>query len=271
MGGLRIAGSPPQVRGKLFCTHPFSVYNGITPAGAGKTTSNCSESGNRQDHPRRCGENKPSSIALCVGLGSPPQVRGKPCACNTSTLTLGITPAGAGKTGTCCRYRAAKQDHPRRCGENSLFMQNVFSFKGSPPQVRGKRPEFAFRHGQFADHPRRCGENHGALRAGLYPKGSPPQVRGKQLNMLIGILAARITPAGAGKTSPRKREHVQTQDHPRRCGENVYDDNCAVLEEGSPPQVRGKHIDKIDKLLADGITPAGAGKTFLTATRAIGI
>ena len=96
---------------------------------------------------------------------------------------------------------------------------------GSPPQVRGKRrPEQDFTNfvgitpagagkTSFAaaspsvttDHPRRCGENENADLSGLVGTGSPPQVRGKRIAAINPSTTPRITPAGAGKTSSRKR------------------------------------------------------------------
>ena len=50
-----------------------------------------------------------------------------------------ITPAGAGKTLLLLLCSLLFQDHPRRCGENGdLHLWNN-GFRGSPPQVRGKR------------------------------------------------------------------------------------------------------------------------------------
>ena len=131
---------------------------------------------------------------------------------------------------------------------------------GSPPQVRGKPDDRTVIVGtngitpagagktyvkydlrQAApDHPRRCGENcHVPVRF-LRTVGSPPQVRGKLLIYAqIGRLRG-ITPAGAGKTSSRLSHTSLPQDHPRRCGENVYVFPCVRNKPGSPPQVRGK-------------------------------
>ena len=50
-------GSPPQVRGKLYCFACGAGGDGITPAGAGKTLSVLLTPSAFQDHPRRCGEN----------------------------------------------------------------------------------------------------------------------------------------------------------------------------------------------------------------------
>ena len=76
-----------------------------------------------------------------------------------------------------------------------------------------------------------------------------------------------ITPAGAGKTTPRVAHTRRRKDHPRRCGENTITFTRHFIFRGSPPQVRGK------LQLATGlgktvrITPAGAGKTIHTGVR----
>ena len=91
-------GSPPQVRGKpRFAVHSV-VYDGITPAGAGKTSWRRNKVETIQDHPRRCGENCMWGWYVSVTGGSPPQVRGKHDAEYIPQRFPGITPAGAGKT-----------------------------------------------------------------------------------------------------------------------------------------------------------------------------
>ena len=112
---------------------------------------------------------------------------------------------------------------------------------GSPPQVRGKRwcevrdknacritPAGAGKTilvqrklFQLGDHPRRCGEN-AMLEAELDGNtGSPPQVRGKRNRAVQLFVVDRITPAGAGKTGSASAMPVISEDHPRRCGENM--------------------------------------------------
>ncbi len=70
-------GSPPQVRGKPERNISGRSGFGITPAGAGKTLSLFFPPQLRQDHPRRCGENRIFNFLFCHRYGSPPQVRGK--------------------------------------------------------------------------------------------------------------------------------------------------------------------------------------------------
>ena len=91
--------------------------------------------------------------------------------------------------------------------------------------------------------------------------GSPPQVRGKQILSLFSGIVRRITPAGAGKTSPSETRRRLRKDHPRRCGENRTRCKKSLLDTGSPPQVRGKPEAGVQLFVSLRITPAGAGKT----------
>ena len=111
----------------------------ITPAGAGKTRTDGSYRCRAGDHPRRCGENVLPERTEPSNRGSPPQVRGKPCAEAGSGKSGRITPAGAGKTPIEDNAFAEIRDHPRRCGENDDGDISRLRDIGSPPQVRGKR------------------------------------------------------------------------------------------------------------------------------------
>ena len=153
-------------------------------------------------------------------LGSPPQVRGKHQNRSRADSRDEITPAGAGKTLPTLMLDVAKQDHPRRCGENVFYGFFCSLLKGSPPQVRGKHPCSASAPAQrritpagagktcpcgssgrhAVDHPRRCGENRMMMSIVGIKLGSPPQVRGKRAPKSVKKPAFWITPAGAGKT-----------------------------------------------------------------------
>ena len=73
--------------------------------------------------------------------------------------------------------------------------------------------------------------------------------------------AVGITPAGAGKTSYPSISRGYTKDHPRRCGENRFQNALQLWIRGSPPQVRGKRLRASNTAGHTRITPAGAGKT----------
>ena len=112
-----------------------------------------------------------------------------------------------------------------------------------------------------SDHPRRCGENHHPPVRHHRCGGSPPQVRGKHRNCRQYAYQHRITPAGAGKTPHEFLVIIANEDHPRRCGENFGGASATKNEPESPPQVRGKPASVSASAPAEGITPAGAGKT----------
>ena len=98
--GTYAIGSPPQVRGKLYCFACGVGGDGITPAGAGKTAVVKQAAAIAWDHPRRCGENAAVHHHAPAERGSPPQVRGKRNTEETAHVCARITPAGAGKTNT---------------------------------------------------------------------------------------------------------------------------------------------------------------------------
>ena len=274
-------GSPPQVRGKPGFLCSAVSYYGITPAGAGKTDRIRLIELNRQDHPRRCGENSHAMKARLFPPGSPPQVRGKPFIVDGSPWKVRITPAGAGKTKKLRMIPFICEDHPRRCGENEKERHASVEIDGSPPQVRGKPSKCCCEtlRGRITpagagktplsvrvlfvsqDHPRRCGENKVITFEQLNNAGSPPQVRGKQGRESAKKIPDRITPAGAGKTRADSTKRMAGRDHPRRCGENGNNFDDRQIAEGSPPQVRGKPHIHYPAVALPGITPAGAGKT----------
>ena len=196
-----------------------------------------------KDHPRRCGENLLRPAKLSAALGSPPQVRGKPKRLMVDSFGDRITPAGAGKTLITVAFGLGLTDHPRRCGENFAEILPLEGGTGSPPQVRGKPKE------EIKE---------------IAAKRITPAGAGKTLRESVLLRDTRITPAGAGKTGSPGHFSPFEKDHPRRCGENQSYAERTFCKSGSPPQVRGKPELADSARAAVGITPAGAGKTFIT-------
>ena len=91
-------GSPPRMRGKHFDYYPAHDLFGITPAHAGKTFCGDFSVAFSRDHPRACGENRPSRVSRSRSRGSPPRMRGKLVIEVGKVVWDGITPAHAGKT-----------------------------------------------------------------------------------------------------------------------------------------------------------------------------
>ena len=70
-----------------------------------------------------------------------------------------------------------------------------------------------------------------------------------------------ITPARAGKSIFRFDGLNLIGDHPRACGEKLYDASFCIRNLGSPPRVRGKALPCKPIHHDFGITPARAGKS----------
>ena len=208
------------MRGKRSIIAEFLTSSRITPACAGKTTTDPAHTTARRDHPRVCGENSAGLSSQTLSRGSPPRVRGKPYETIVLARDKRITPACAGKTFSTGLWRSAKEDHPRVCGENPPPSVPCLHSTGSPPRVRGKHRGTRQRRGRTRitpacagktyrsgveritgkDHPRVCGENRAQLQGLRAAVGSPPRVRGKPYASGQIDSISRITPACAGKT-----------------------------------------------------------------------
>ena len=116
---VKKGGSPPRMRGKLYCFISVRRNNRITPADAGKTFQSYLAQNAGKDHPRGCGENRGWLTWSTATTGSPPRMRGKPHYNSSLIVRERITPADAGKT-------------VRECPQICIH-------KGSPPRMRGKR------------------------------------------------------------------------------------------------------------------------------------
>ena len=159
------------------------------------------------------------------------------------------------------------------------------AYPGSPPRMRGKlTPAAVDQYGNgitpadagktgfctcgaacTGDHPRGCGENCMMWNPLIMTKGSPPRMRGKHLKSRGFRRRTRITPADAGKTLLFHVPNEGQRDHPRGCGENLKPHLAAAFGAGSPPRMRGKPQASQDVQTAQRITPADAGKTFMSS------
>ena len=257
---------------------------GLIPARAGKTRPHHHTKVAWPPHPRACGENPILALTLKWGCGSSPRVRGKPGDFVAGRGWHGLIPARAGKTRSGPPPGSGRTAHPRVCGENEAVGDPLAALAGSSPRVRGKPPACAMtcrsirlipacagktprpRRNQFCQqaHPRVCGENVIAGFIAAVRAGSSPRVRGKRVLLPGGGSWARLIPACAGKTGPRREYLTSFGAHPRVCGENGQDAGKTFAEGGSSPRVRGKRRVLGDVFRLPGRIPARAGKTSST-------
>ncbi len=109
-----------------------------------------------------------------------------------------------------------------------------------------------------------CGEKSCSLYTADHTAGSPPRVRGKDTKKDNTRNITRITPACAGKRCPVTPAEIQSQDHPRVCGEKSCLKVIDHAVRGSPPRVRGKGHERSARAHTQRITPACAGKSVRT-------
>ena len=227
-----------------------------------------------------CGEKRGRDGLALLRTGSPPRMRGKAVLCGFPAGNVGITPAYAGKRGPRSAWGSACRDHPRVCGEKPVTTRFASSFWGSPPRMRGKvqlqpwqptalgiTPACAGKSAAQSldrlcagDHPRVCGEKVSWGNRHQEGLGSPPRMRGKVISSLQCDFLSGITPACAGKRKRSRLQRSGTGDHPRVCGEKLFDLTAKVTDKGSPPRMRGKDVYTVLKINPSGITPAYAGK-----------
>ena len=91
--------------------------------------------------------------------------------------------------------------------------------------------------------------------------GSPPHMRGKELLCCIVFARDGITPAHAGKSDLGSVGKHLHGDHPRTCGEKPAPSKEEIVNEGSPPHMRGKAMLEASYSTKERITPAHAGKS----------
>ena len=151
-------GSSPRVRGKPLAPAGHMAFARIIPARAGQTFQRSKTWQPTPDHPRACGANPFSGLAVALIAGSSPRVRGKPRFGRAESVVLRIIPARAGQTRFLKPDTVMMSDHPRACGANSLFVFLFFLLFGSSPRVRGKLGIGDIRRRQRRIIPARAGQ-----------------------------------------------------------------------------------------------------------------
>ena len=151
---------------------------------------------------------------------------------------------------------------PRGRGKDHLG-QRFHRRAGITPAWAGKSSSAVYSTYRCTDHPRVGGEKMTRRYSSVPVPESPPRGRGKGAGNGDLRLHDGITPAWAGKSSPRKQSEQTSWDHPRMGGEKPLFAAAAARGRGSPPHGRGKDIQERFYNGAYGITPAWAGKSFL--------
>ena len=279
--GILSVGSSPLARGLPPRVLLFGYPKRIIPARAGFTTCRPGKPGRRPDHPRSRGVYETMGISHQFVAGSSPLARGLPYYSSATRNFRRIIPARAGFTPASSARAAGPRDHPRSRGVYPSPEERLDIGSGSSPLPRGfgvgvveddvgdgiipARAGFtelgAGGGGTGADHPRSRGVYIPRYVDSLPTKGSSPLARGLRILCLKSVNSTRIIPARAGFTTPRRREHPISPDHPRSRG--VYGSGrlCHGDLSGSSPLARGLRGQPRRMSESSRIIPARAGFT----------
>ena len=273
-------GSSPRVRGEGDTGWSTWGGNGIIPAGAGRSCLVSLVAGLRWDHPRGCGEKTDCRLLQDGTRGSSPRVRGEASVAFTKDVLDRIIPAGAGRSLQNGSSSRPPGDHPRGCGEKCVQDTGATAEKGSSPRVRGEDLDGLLGHVDVGiipagagrsrssrakatpsrDHPRGCGEKGCQAADCDQAGGSSPRVRGEgEVWRIVGRLRG-IIPAGAGRRRGSPRARRPQGDHPRGCGEKLFEVEEVLNRPGSSPRVRGEVQPFSRAIFSRRIIPAGAGR-----------
>ena len=94
-------------------------------------------------------------------------------------------------------------------------------------------------------------------------RGSSPRMRGAPLEADPSASGHRIIPAYAGSTQTRTIVDRASWDHPRVCGEHMFNRAIPLIDRGSSPRMRGARLLVRGHLETIRIIPAYAGSTLL--------
>ena len=149
---------------------------------------------------------------------------------------------------------------PRAWGKRACNLKSGRKIGNTPTGV-GKTRACVCRRRRPEKHPHGRGENFVVKITPLQPIETPPRAWGKPLNTVVVVLFNGNTPTGVGKTCQNELRHHCTEKHPHGRGENRFFFEFFLCAVETPPRAWGKLIYLFDKLVFQGNTPTGVGKT----------
>ena len=136
-GGTRAHGSSPLARGTQPASTAFGGIARFIPAGAGNTSSDFGDWGDRTVHPRWRGEHVWATQDCHVVGGSSPLARGTRWRRIVRQCWWRFIPAGAGNTARSPGRLRSPAVHPRWRGEHQMPADKWLFGDGSSPLARG--------------------------------------------------------------------------------------------------------------------------------------
>ena len=138
---------------------------------------------------------------------------------------------------------------------------------GIIPALAGNTPRRLTQTGGRGDHPRACGEHAKCEGPVEGDTGSSPRLRGTRVLCHKIVVFGGIIPALAGNTMPTNNQTPLWWDHPRACGDHLYESELLKYDPGSSPRLRGTLGTHRHTVNMGGIIPALAGNTRSSTAR----
>ena len=175
----------------------------------------------------------------------------------------GIIPAHAGNTRKSCNPSPAFPGSSPRMRGTLRSARHARLYAGIIPAHAGNTEASVFLRHVARDHPRACGEHHQPIKLQGIELGSSPRMRGTLGDSRVSYSSNGIIPAHAGNTNASSTRSRPPGDHPRACGEHLFQMLWKKSQRGSSPRMRGTLARYESRLYRFGIIPAHAGNTRL--------
>ncbi len=201
-------------------------------------------------------------------VGTPPRRRGGRGVGEAGPEAVRNTPASAGRTRQARARWRRDTEHPRVGGEDCQYSGGRSPNSGTPPRRRGGHAGTAGRDHRHLEHPRVGGEDSSARAGRPSSSGTPPRRRGGRPDARPEDPDRRNTPASAGRTPALSTRITPPSEHPRVGGEDAAFLAVRALGHGTPPRRRGGPAPPGRPDAQHRNTPASAGRTSATLSRA---
>ncbi len=153
--------------------------------------------------------------------------------------------------GSSPRMRGTPQDAPDALDPGRIIPAHAGNSYPTPPGSR-----------EPPDHPRACGELGQQPSRDRRSTGSSPRMRGTRRTVRRQVGFDRIIPAHAGNSARSAVSRDRAPDHPRACGELLYNRLLRSNSDGSSPRMRGTRIAHEIFRRDPRIIPAHAGNSL---------
>ena len=231
-------GSSPLARGGHRTLSRIHRPPGLIPARAGRTSPRPPQGRDRRAHPRSRGADLNDLLGTLTGLGSSPLARGGLRREGPATMSAGLIPARAGRTGGARRGALGLGAHPRSRGADGFKGAAAGMQTGSSPLARGGRPRRAQRRPERGLIPARAGRTS-SRRTPARPPWAHPRSRGADLALPLDLVRVQgssplarggrrvpvlegrgggLIPARAGRTCATRHGRRKKWAHPRSRG-----------------------------------------------------